>query len=457
MVAKAHTQVNAPLAIKTRVHTPTHPNASHTHRRGDVYLEVLMQNVSPSAMLFESVVLNPVPGLVARSIGVGEAAAAGVVDLADDESSNDPPSLLPSDTSQRLFVLSPTDDGSYVPVSPPTDAAEVAALETTNSLPLSAFPPNYATGTVLPLGRLDIAWVAGQYRERGRFQTSMLNRRTPAAPIAPLSRPGTPVRQVIGAGALPGSARNSLLRPLPAWDFDLTVFSLRSVAAEDEFTAKLSIAVRSNPVTDESASPPPPLQLGIQLLSPASISPPSVPSFHVRPPSRVGTPTRPASPAPVARSPAPSRPMTPVSAQLRHAAVSNIASPSLSPTPVSSFTPPPPPPATAFPPAPVGGITTKRGAHLPPTGKVVALGASLVAPSPAEWVLTRERAGTTYAAEAPGTTVHRRWEARYEIDVKFLALNEGLAELGGCRVLLMDEGMTGKEWDSLGDVWVVDE
>jgi hypothetical protein len=57
----------------------------------------------------------------------------------------------------------------------------------------------------------------------------------------------------------------------------------------------------------------------------------------------------------------------------------------------------------------------------------------------------------------PGTTIHRRWEANYEIPIKFLALIGGLAELGGARVLLMDENAIGREWESLGDVWVVDE
>lgn len=433
------------MAIKTRVHTPSNPNNVLSKHRSDVYLEVLVQNVSAAALAFERVVLDPVPGLMARSIGKEDATAAGVVPEGD---APDTPSLLPGDTTQRLFLLSPTEEAE------PSDEALAA-------LPLSSFPPTFATGTVLPLGRLDLSWVSGPYREHGRFQTSTLNRRTPIIPIlspGPASRPGTPQRMSIQ------SARNSLIRP--SWELDLVVEATRTVPVEEEFTLNLKVSIRSSPVLSDDASPPPPgkLRLGVQILSPAAPPPPQppLPALTIRPPSRMATPmtpARPASPAPsLMRSPSLSRPMTPVSQQLRHAAVSNLASPVS--TPPSIATPPPVsavPSNVAFPPPPIGAPVIRRGVAAPPAGRVVALGSSLVLPPPADWRLTRERAGTTYAAEVPGTTIHRRWEANYEVPVRFLGLAGGLADLGGARVLLMNEGTVGREWDSLGDVWVSDE
>lgn len=422
------------------MHTATHPNSALSpSRRADVYLEVLMQNVSPAAMEFGDVTLNAVEGLVARPILPAEAPADFEVGK-----HAEPPSLLPGDTLQRLFVLSP--------------AADTGAL--------SSFPPTYAAGTVLPLGRLDISWIAGPYRDPGRFQTSTLNRRAPApatAARAPPSRPnsvlGAPVRTTAGG-----------------WEFDLTLVDApREAALEDSFERSLRVAVRSAPVAEGSAAPPP-LQLGVQFLAappPANAPPPpsaSAPSLALSPPSRSATPVRGASPAvpgrPFSPGSTPSRPMTPVSAQLRHAVVSNIASPSAPSTPASPGfgTPAPPPPAQApaFPPAPVldrGVSLPKRGVPAAPAGRAAPVGSTLVLPPPAEWTLLAERPGTTYAAEAPGTTTSQRWEAAYELPAQYVALGEGLAELGGLRVLVLHDdtattGSVGREWESLGDVWI---
>jgi hypothetical protein len=53
--------------------------------------------------------------------------------------------------------------------------------------------------------------------------------------------------------------------------------------------------------------------------------------------------------------------------------------------------------------------------------------------------------------------VYRRWEVTYDVPIRFLALAGGLADLGGLRVVVMDEGSVGREWESLGDVWVTDD
>jgi hypothetical protein len=42
----------------------------------------------------------------------------------------------------------------------------------------------------------------------------------------------------------------------------------------------------------------------------------------------------------------------------------------------------------------------------------------------------------------------------YDIPVTWLALEEGLVELGGARVLMMDTEAVGRAWESLGDLWV---
>jgi hypothetical protein len=89
-------------------------------------------------------------------------------------------------------------------------------------------------------------------------------------------------------------------------------------------------------------------------------------------------------------------------------------------------------------------------------GQVAHLGSSLVILE-GSFSLAEENLGTTYTAEErPG----QRWEAVYEHSLRFIALDEGLAELGGIRVLTIngDEanitGSVGREFESLGDVWV---
>jgi hypothetical protein len=434
-------------------------NLALSPRRADTYLEVLVQNVSSAAMVFERVVLEPVPGMQSRNIGRSEAAAAGVLpedECAEVDGSDSAPSMLPGDTTQRLFLLSPTDEGAEVP------ALEGPQGHLLKDLPLSSFPPHYAPGTALPLGWLDISWVSGPYREHGRFRTLPLRRRAPAVPLINTSRPGTPTARPMSVSMTTqaGSTRHSML---PRWEFDLVLDTERSVPIEEEFTATLKLAVRSAPVLSDDAAPPPPppLQLGVQVLYRPPPPPLTAPAVTIRAPSRTVTPSagaaRPQSPTASLRSL--SRPMTPVSQQLRHAAVTSLASPTSTP----SLTPPPPlsaaplTPAAAFPPAPLGVPAGKRGIAPPPPGRVAALGTSLVLPPPGAWCLVRDRAGTAYAAEAPGTTVYRRWEVTYDVPIRFLALAGGLADLGGLRVVVMDEGSVGREWESLGDVWVTDD
>jgi hypothetical protein len=89
-------------------------------------------------------------------------------------------------------------------------------------------------------------------------------------------------------------------------------------------------------------------------------------------------------------------------------------------------------------------------------GEVRQLGTSLAVLPAKPLEMVEEKSETTYADPiAPS----RRWETVYEHRMKFMALDEGLAELGGLRVLVLaDEkaqaGSVGREWESLGDVWV---
>ena len=89
-------------------------------------------------------------------------------------------------------------------------------------------------------------------------------------------------------------------------------------------------------------------------------------------------------------------------------------------------------------------------------GDAQPLGASMIILPERELQMVEEKAETTYADPiAPP----RRWEAVYEHKLRFFAVDEGLAELGGLRLLVLDDqeglaGSTGREWESLGDVWV---
>lgn len=78
-------------------------------------------------------------------------------------------------------------------------------------------------------------------------------------------------------------------------------------------------------------------------------------------------------------------------------------------------------------------------------------------PAP-EWKYVKEQHETTYSDAAEEEPL-KRWEALYEFPLRWLALEEGLAQLGGVRVLVLDDetalrGYLGREWDSLGDIWV---
>ncbi|KAK4684388.1 trafficking protein particle complex subunit 13, partial [Tremellales sp. Uapishka_1] len=397
-------QVNAPLAIKTRIHTSTSPSAALSPvEREKVFLEVLMQNISPSGMLFDQIFLEPVHGLVSESVPP-----------------HDKTTLLPNDTRQYLFVLSP------------------APTPTTGKR--SSFPPTYAAGAILPLGRLDVSWYSGQYREKGRLQTSTLNRRIPLSPASAMSRTGSKEEPIPPASP-------------SGWEFDLsTIEPLKQVDMEEEFKLKLRVAVRTAQNAD-STPPPPSPTIAIQYLS----RPPPPSQSHPLPPipppqralsplSRKGTPLSPTS-----------RPLTPLTNSLRQASMSTLVSPlSASPLP-----PLPEVPTTLFPPPPV--LSKPPASHAKQLasdnlmrGEISYLGNSMTILPSVALELVEENQGTSYTEQED---VPKRLEATWEIELRFLALEEGIAELGGMRVLVLEDesnlkGSVGQEWESVGEVWV---
>ncbi|KAI9639622.1 uncharacterized protein MKK02DRAFT_39946 [Dioszegia hungarica] len=421
--------VVAPLSIKTKIHPSQTPMTQlDPTRRGDVYLEVLMQNTSAESILFDKVNLEPVYGMTATSI---TPSSAGTLDseVQDDVLG----SLHPGDTRQYLFLLHPQPP-------PPTKARQ------------SVFPPVFAPGTVLPLGRLDMAWLAGAHRERGRLQTSTLNRRVAAAPIAPTrtvtAAPPTPGQGVGTPSRLRQNAEQEDGEEADGWEYDLSVLELErsGVEIDKEFTAKLRVGLRSmrtysaDGIEGVDQQPPPALRLAVQYLT----APPYDPNLPLRPTSPPDTVTA-----------GPSRPMTPISSQLRHATQTHLNSNGHLPAIID---PTPSPSSTSFPPAP----TLQRPAPPPKSeqerkeGEVFPLGPSLVLLPAIPFQLAQEQYSTTYAdsSEPP-----ERWEAVHELEMRFLAVQEGMARLGGVRVLVIEdevgmEGSVGAEWETLGDIWI---
>ena len=455
-----------------------------------------MQNISFQGMIFDRILLETVQGLATQALSSEEASNMGL-----DEA------LMPGDTRQQLFKLAPT---------PKPSADDVTEADT--KLGQSSFMPIHPPGSILPLGRLDLSWRAGRSHDPGRLQTSTLNRRIPQAqPLAPGHTPSNSVLPTrTTTAATPSPAHASVARmgspkpplpakdeSLPAYEFDLVVVGEREVQVEDEFEMDIRVAVRTAPVDDEvdQPEPPEPIRFAIQYLS----RPPNTthqPSFNPTPvldtSSRISTPLSARSPtvppppnmsrsSTVTSAPRPSigsrpfsplssppmsssQPMSPVQSQLRQAGTQALFSPRLdtsiltaraaSPGPTATFPPPPyvarssaaRPGASA---GPNGRDLTQEGLL---NGRVHHLGGSLQIAAPEEWTLVEERMGTTYTDPiAPS----RRWETVHSFKGKYIALDEGVSELGGLRVLVLDDesglsGSVGWEWESLGDMWVVE-
>ena len=482
--------VNPPLAIKTRVQIPQSANVVlDPVKRLEVFLEVLMQNVSREGVRFSRVLLEAVHGLTAR-----------MVDAPIDEG-GEGETLLPGDTRQYLFVLSPAPPA----VQDSSSSDSIAAV--------SAFPPSHPPGTILPLGRLDLAWNAGPYAHPGRLQTSTLNRRVPqpkpaaSAPTPAPTRTAPSTPQPVSRAGASGQASTSTQgvraspRPppppakeeAPVWEYDLVLLSdTRAVLIEETTTTRWRLAMRSlAPISPDSDAAPPAWPIvAVQYLSrPASAREPPIigsagpsstpmlpgPSVNIHPPSRGMTPTTPSTPA---RTPSsarpfspgtttPSRPHTPLSAQLRQAVAAQLShpltpAPSPAIVPISlvqpddrpSFPPPPTLPTLPFNQASASGRST-GSPYVLDQGTVRLAGNSMTVLGSLEAKRTTENLAPTYENAPP----RDMWEVRWEFTLRFVGWDQGLAELGGLRVLLLDDvsgtgGQIGREWESLGDFWV---
>jgi hypothetical protein len=114
----------------------------------------------------------------------------------------------------------------------------------------------------------------------------------------------------------------------------------------------------------------------------------------------------------------------------------------------------------AFPPPPFLPYTHAGPSKTKPTpkGQIVHLGSSLSFLPVKEVEKVRVDHGVTYDETVTGDD--ERWEVVHELSLRFMALDDGLCELGGIRVLHVDGhtgvgGSVGRQWDSLGDLWVV--
>ncbi|KAG8831583.1 hypothetical protein FRC17_002899 [Serendipita sp. 399] len=148
--------VTNPFSVKTKVHLPRSPTALLSRQeRAKVFLEVHIQNLTLFPMWFEHLEFRPVDGWVSTeenmlddtNVLVGEAPIYGPKVM-----------VQPQDTFQYLYTLIPSN--------------------------ISLFPTKEVPGSVIPLGRLDVAWRT-TFGEPGRLLTSMLSRKVPVPVVQP--------------------------------------------------------------------------------------------------------------------------------------------------------------------------------------------------------------------------------------------------------------------------------
>ncbi len=136
--------VTNPFSVKTKVHTPKSPTAlmSRTERER-VFLEVHVQNLTQEPLWFERLDFRPVDGWTATDSNMLDPSTSS----SRSRAFYGPGSLVqPQDTFQYVYILTP----AFIP----------------------SFPSKPAPGTVIPLGRLDMAW-RSNFGEPGRLLTSV--------------------------------------------------------------------------------------------------------------------------------------------------------------------------------------------------------------------------------------------------------------------------------------------
>ncbi|VDC06697.1 unnamed protein product [Peniophora sp. CBMAI 1063] len=166
--------VTNPLSVKTKVHVPRAPSATLSRAQRDkVFLEIHIQNTTPEPMSFERILLDPAPGW-----SLDSSPSSSFAPTQDKLFSGANALMQPQDARQYVYVLSPLEESTFfVPPEP---------------------------GAVIQLGRLDISWRSA-FGEPGRLLTSMLSRRIPLispTPPAPAPQPHAPT----ASRPQPGSA-----------------------------------------------------------------------------------------------------------------------------------------------------------------------------------------------------------------------------------------------------------
>lgn len=136
--------VTNPFSVKTKVHTPKSPTALMSRmERERVFLEVHIQNLTQEPLWFERLDFRPVDGWTAVDSNTLDPSTSSP----RSRTFYGPGSLVqPQDTFQYVYILSPADVPSFPSKPPP--------------------------GSVVPLGRLDMAW-RSTFGEPGRLLTSV--------------------------------------------------------------------------------------------------------------------------------------------------------------------------------------------------------------------------------------------------------------------------------------------
>jgi len=144
------------LSVKTKVHAVKSPSALLSlDEREKIFLEVHIQNLTQSAIYFERMHLECTDAWTSVDVNL----LPGVDEDEEDPVFSGTTALLqPQDLRQYVYILTPKT--------------------------VDLVPTVQAPGSIIPLGRLDIAW-RSQFGEPGRLLTSMLSRRIPLPPVLP--------------------------------------------------------------------------------------------------------------------------------------------------------------------------------------------------------------------------------------------------------------------------------
>ena len=133
-----------PLSVKTKVHLPRSPSALLSkNEREKVFLEVHIQNLTQDALWFQRIGFECADGWDVEDINTVGGDSQDALFLDDNAL------MQPQDMRQYIYILSPK--------------------------VLLDIPITHAPGSVISLGRLDIAW-RSSFGEPGRLLTSVSGR-----------------------------------------------------------------------------------------------------------------------------------------------------------------------------------------------------------------------------------------------------------------------------------------